>query len=98
MKPESPVGRLADFALLQAAVAQVLRRAELPAVAAQAAGEVDVVVERRRRDGRGHGAQAVQGLQQGDWFETWRHRVGALLGGSNISQKDTLEQKKKKKR
>lgn len=88
-RPDSPVGRLADFALLQAAVAQVLRGAELPPVAPQAAREVDFVVEGRRGDGGGHGAQAVQSLQQGDGLEARGHRVGALP--ANTDETSTCE-------
>lgn len=97
-RPDSPVGRLADFALLQAAVAQVLRGAELPPVAPQAAREVDFVVEGGRGDGGGHGAQAVQSLQQGDGLEARGHRVGALP--ANTDETSTCEiytQVKKKK-
>lgn len=74
----SPVGRLADFALLQTPVAQMLRGAQLPAVAAQAAREVDLVVEGRGWDGGRHRPQAVQCLQQRDGLEAGRDRVGAL--------------------
>lgn len=68
----------------------MLWRAQMPAVPSQTPGEVDFVIQRRRRDGGRHRPQTVQRLQKGDGFETRRDRVGALQHGYRWLKREIL--------
>lgn len=73
-----PVGGFADFALLQAPVAQMLGGAQLPALTTYTSREVDFIIQRGGGDGGGHGPLTVQSLEERDGLEARRNGVCAL--------------------